>query len=165
MRTKAIFAAMVLALVPLPSVAQDFDVGLAAYQRGDYATMLEEWKPLADQGDALTQFNLGVLYANGRGVAQDFTEAVRLFSAAAEQGSAFAQYNLGLMYGNGQGVLQDYVKAHQWFNISAASGIEKAVEKAIESRERVAELMTTADISEAQRLARICMESNYQDCG
>lgn len=64
MRTKAIFAAMLLALASLPSVAQDFNAGLAAYQSGDYATMLEEWKPLADQGDALTQFNLGVLYAN-----------------------------------------------------------------------------------------------------
>lgn len=95
MRTKALFVAILLALAPLPSISQDFNVGLAAYQRGDYATTLKEWKPLAEQGDADAQYNLGVMYGDGDGVPQDYAEAMRWYRAAARQGNASAQYNLG----------------------------------------------------------------------
>ena len=49
----------------------------------------------AEQGDAEAQFNLGVMYANGRGVPQDDSEAVRWYRLAADQGHAGAQFNLG----------------------------------------------------------------------
>ena len=48
-----------------PVVAQDFHKGLAAAQAGDYATALQEWTPLAEAGDEVAQFNLGVMYSNG----------------------------------------------------------------------------------------------------
>jgi TPR repeat protein len=64
--------------------------------------------PIAEQGDASAQYNLGVMYANGYGVPQDYAEAVRWYRLAAGQGNAKAQYNLGLMYYNGEGVPQDY---------------------------------------------------------
>ena len=83
MRTNAIFVAILLALIPLPGVAQDYDVGLAAYQSGDYATALRELEPLAEQGDTSAQNNLGVMYEYGLGVVQDYTEAVRWYRAAA----------------------------------------------------------------------------------
>ena len=57
----------------------------------------------AEAGDAESQFNRGVLYANGRGVPQDDAEAVRLYRLAADQGHASAQFNLGVMYANGNG--------------------------------------------------------------
>jgi len=57
----------------------------------------------AEQGDANAQFNLGVMYANGRGVPQDDAAAVRWFRLAADQGNAGAQHNLGFMYGTGAG--------------------------------------------------------------
>ena len=196
MRTKALFVVMLLALAPLPSVAQDFDVGLAAYASGDYDTALREWKPLAEQGyadaqnnlgvmykhghsvaqdhaeaarlfrlaaeqgDARAQSNLGNIYSNGRGVARDYAEAVRWYRLAAEQGIDNAQYNLGLMYGKGQGVAKDDVLAHMWINIAAANGNENAVE----ARDILDPMMTSTDLSDAQRRARVCMESNYQDC-
>ena len=50
------------------SWSQDFQKGLAAYESGDYATALREWKPLAKQGNADAQYNLGLMYANGQGV-------------------------------------------------------------------------------------------------
>ena len=50
------------------SASADFQKGLTAYDRGDYATALREWKPLAEQGNASAQFNLGVMYDKGRGV-------------------------------------------------------------------------------------------------
>ena len=62
----------------------------------------------------------GSRYGDGRGVPQDYTEALRLYRLAADQGLASAQNNLGFMYANGEGVLQDYVEAHMWFNLAAA---------------------------------------------
>ncbi len=77
--------------------------GMEAYDKGDYATAFEEWRPLAEQGDANAQYNLGVMYNHARGVPQDYEKAFHWYSKAAEQGHASAQYNLGLMYELGQG--------------------------------------------------------------
>ena len=77
-------------------VAQDFQKGFAAYNAGDYATALKEWRPLAEQGNADAQNNLGAMYDNGNGVLQNYTEAVKWYRLAAEQGYAGAQINLGL---------------------------------------------------------------------
>ena len=85
----------------------DFQKGVDAYEKGDYATALKEWTPLADQGHAKAQYNLGVAYANGEGVLQDYKTAVKWYILSAEQGNAKAQYNLGIMYDNGQGVIQE----------------------------------------------------------
>ena len=60
-----------------PVAAQDLQKGLTAYQAGDFATALQEWTPLADQGRAIAQYNLGVMYNNGKGVPQDYAEAVK----------------------------------------------------------------------------------------
>ena len=68
--------------------AGDFQKGLEAYNAGDYATALLEWRDLAEQGDAEAQYNLGVMYDNGQGVAQDYAEAVKWYRRAAEQGDA-----------------------------------------------------------------------------
>ena len=51
---------------------------------------LKEWKPLADQGHAYAQYNLGWMYANGEGVPEDDAEAVRWLRLAADQGLAEA---------------------------------------------------------------------------
>ena len=63
-----------------------FDEAVAAYQRGDYATAIRELRPLAEQGDADAQFNLGTMYGIGLGVPQDFAKAVKWYRKAAEQG-------------------------------------------------------------------------------
>ena len=154
------WAALALMLVPTPGAAQDFDVGLDAARAGDYATALREWKPLAEQGNVRAQSNLGVMYADGRGVAQNDTEAVRWYRLAAEQGVPLAQSNLSTMYYLGEGVTQDYVTAHMWANIAAAGGEDTAAA----NRDIVASQMTAEAIAEAQRRARVCMESGYQDC-
>ena len=71
--------------------AQNFAAGLKAYENQDYATALKEWRPLAEQGSAAAEFNLGLLFYDGRGVAQDFTEAAQWFQRSADQGYAKAQ--------------------------------------------------------------------------
>ena len=91
--------------------AQNFAKGFAAYETGDFATALKEWRPFAEQGNADAQNNLGVMYENGKGVARDTAEALKWYSLAAEQGMAQAQNNLGAMYENGNGVVRDYAEA------------------------------------------------------
>jgi TPR repeat protein len=98
----------------------------------------------------LPSFYSGNQYANGKGVPQDYSEAMIWFQRAAEQGHRVAKLYLGVMYAEGRGVPQDYVRAHMWFSLSAAQGEQSAV-KTLEMAER---RMTRAQISEAQKLAR-----------
>ena len=79
-------------------------------------------KILAVGGDAVAQFNLGVCYSNGLGVAQNYAEAVKWYRKAAVQGQAQAQNNLGVCYKNGQGVAQNYAEAVKWYRKSAEQG-------------------------------------------
>jgi TPR repeat protein len=93
--------------------------GVAAYQRGDFSTALRLFQPLAERGDASAQCNIGVMYEQGRGVAQNYREAMRWFRLAAVQGNASAQSNLGVMYHKGQGIAQDYGEAMKWYRMAA----------------------------------------------
>jgi len=66
----------ILSLLVWPALVQgDFEAGVDAYDRGDYATALKEWRPLAEQGDATAQINLAVLYGDGLGVLKDYVQA------------------------------------------------------------------------------------------
>ena len=103
---------------------QQLQQGLEATKRGDYQTAFKLWLPLAEQGDAKAQFNLGLMYGNGRGVKQDDFEAVKWYRKAAEQGDADAQVNLGSAYSAGRGVKQDDFKAVKWFKKAAENGSE-----------------------------------------
>ena len=106
--------------------AQDLQKGLAAAQKGDYASAMREFRHLAAQGNAIAQFMLGSMYAEGLGVTRDYKEAVRLYGLAAAQGDAHAQSNLGAMYDNGQGVTQDYKEAVRLYGLAAAKGYAPA---------------------------------------
>jgi TPR repeat protein len=87
-----------------------------------WADTVRWWRKAAEQGHANAQDNLGLAYANGEGVPQDYTEAARWYRKAADQGYARAQYNLGCSYTFGQGVVQDYVEAAKWYRKSADQG-------------------------------------------
>ena len=147
--------------LPLAEHADAWERFIAAYEAGDYATVLQELPPIAEHGDPRAQFFLGIMYNDGQGVLKNYAEASKLYRLAAKQGMREAQFSLGVMYGFGRGVPQDDVFAHMWFNIVGANGHTKAAElrDAIETR------MTREQIAEAQALARRCMASNYQDCG
>lgn len=99
--------------------ADDYAAGVAAVEAGDYGRAYAAWLPLAEAGDPASQFNIGMLYARGEGVARDYTEAARWFREAAEQGQVEAQAHLGGMYARGIGVEQDYREAALWLNRSA----------------------------------------------
>jgi len=65
----------------------------------------------AEQGDANAQYKVGVEYANGHCVKQDYQQVAKWFRLAAEQGHQNAQYDLGVVYARGQGVPQDFKEA------------------------------------------------------
>ncbi len=113
---------ILLCLTALAAPAADFEKGMAAYERGDYATALREWQALAEQGLAAAQNSLGVMYDQGLGVVQDDKEAVKWYRRAAEQGNDHAQHNLGVMYDEGQGVARNYRMAAKWWQLAAEQG-------------------------------------------
>src|SRR6266699_4291765 len=116
--------ALLLALAGVSRQAwADFDDGMRAYlHHQDYATALQEWRPLAEQGDPRAQSMLGVMYHFGQGVPRDYTEAAQWYRRAADQGNAKAQHNLGVLYANGEGVPQNDAIAVQWFRKAAEQG-------------------------------------------
>jgi TPR repeat protein len=107
-------------------LAQDYNRGIDAYDLGDYATALKIWTPLAEQGDAKAQLNLGFMYEKGQGVVQDYAESVKWYRKAAEQGRADAQTNLGFMYDEGPGVPQHSAEAVKWLRKAAEQGVAQA---------------------------------------
>jgi uncharacterized protein len=100
--------------------------GRDAAERGDYATALTIWRPLADKGDAHAQFEVGLLYETGHGVALDYAEAAKWYGLSADQGLATAQDKLGFMYTSAKGVRQDYAEAAKWYRLSADQGLASA---------------------------------------
>ena len=110
--------------------------------------------------DSEEMLNLGMKHDYGLGVPENDVEAVRWYRMAAEQGHADAQYSLWEMYADGLGVPQDSVVAYMWHDIAATNGNDLATK----NRNIVAGIMTPAQVSEAERLSRECLESNYRDC-
>ena len=88
------------------------------YSSENYTEAFKCFQKVAEQGNASAQFNLGVMYENGRGVKQDYFKAVEWYQKAAEQGNASAQSNLGYMYYDGEGVRQNYTKAKEYFGLA-----------------------------------------------
>jgi len=85
-RIAAILAVVVALMFSAGSAWADFDDGLAAAQRGDFATALQEWRPLAEQGHAKAQNNLGVMYLRGTGVPANAANAYMWISLSNAQG-------------------------------------------------------------------------------
>lgn len=90
-------------------------------ERGS-VTAFDNLKSLAERGSAFAQVKLGDTYNYGRGVRQDFKNAVKWYRLAAEQGYGDAHASLGVMYDGGYGVSQDYEKAVQCYRIAAKQG-------------------------------------------
>jgi tetratricopeptide (TPR) repeat protein len=140
------------------------NLGLAYYNgqgvTQDYVEAVKWWRKAAEQDLAEAQNNLGNRYAGGQGVKQDYVEAVKWWRKAAKQSNANAQYKLGLMYADGWGVKQDYISSYMWHDIATSNGNKLAAFV----RDHLAKEMTSDDIEQAKKQARICLESNYEQC-
>jgi len=138
-------------LVSFAALAQtEFSAGLEAYRRGDYTTALQQWLPLAEAGSAEAQFNLGLIYANGRGVDPDVATAAGWYERAARQGFARAQYNLASLYDAGDGIPRDPLLTYVWFKLAAGQKHSDARKR----RKRAAKELTPHEIAQGDLLAR-----------
>jgi TPR repeat protein len=70
----------------------------------------------------LAQYNLGMLYYRGQGVAQNYGEAFKWLEKSAQQNHPTAQYNLAVMYEQGQGTNKDLAKSQQWIDKACSNG-------------------------------------------
>ncbi len=108
------------------SVAGPLEDATAAHQRGNCAATMLILKPMADHGNAVAQYRVGMMYFRAEGMSKDYGEALRWFRKAADQGNADAQFNIGVMYRNGQGVSQNYAESFKWYQSAADQGYLKA---------------------------------------
>jgi len=94
-----------LLLISIAGTASaDGVAGFEAYEKGDYATALKEFLPLADAGQTSAEAAVGQMYFEGKGMAPDPKQAARYLEPAASKGNARAQYLLGKLYLSGEGV-------------------------------------------------------------
>ena len=109
--------------------ADALDDARTAVNTRDFDRAYQLLRPLAEQGNAEAQYNLGVLYRTGRGVPKDYSAAFNWFGKAAAQKHAQAQYNLGVLYLNGWGTTTDPDQARYWLELAAAQGVAIASTK------------------------------------
>ncbi|MBQ8271479.1 MAG: sel1 repeat family protein [Tidjanibacter sp.] len=93
--------------------------GLMCLYDEDYSAAADCFLEAAEWGYAVAQVDLGILYCNGKGVAQDYSKAAYWFNQAAELGNIDAKYHLGLIYYYGEGVAQNYSTAADWWRKAA----------------------------------------------
>jgi hypothetical protein len=106
--------------------SQEFDLGMAAAQAGDFETALIKWMPLAEQGIPSAQYYVGVMFQRGDGVAQDHIGAIEWFRRSAMQGFGEAQHILIKIYSDGIIVAQDDIEALKWTRLAAEQGFADA---------------------------------------
>lgn len=97
-----------------------------AYAAGDYAKAATLYTLLAGKGNAVAQFNLGMMYAKGQHVPKNGKESIQWYLLAAEQGYAAAQFELGMLHLQGSALPQDYTKAQQWIRMAAEQKYARA---------------------------------------
>jgi len=106
--------------------AANFDDGVAAYKRADYASAMRIWHELGEAGDMRAVYNLGVLFDLGQGVAPDPARAAVYFHHAAQAGHAQAMSNYGRLLELGRGVAKNEELAAYWFHQAAENGLAEA---------------------------------------
>ena len=123
MSSKSLLAAALLLMSPGALQAQSVKAGIEAWQRADYSSAVEIWRPLAEKGDADAAFNLGQAYRLGRGVPINLAAAKDWFERAANKGHVDAQTTLGLLlFQNG-----DQAEGLRWLKGAADKGEPRAL--------------------------------------
>ena len=113
---------------------EDFKQAIRAYHKGDFETAVSKIRPMAQQGDAASQFLLGMIYATANGgpfdprqaIKRNPQEAIKWYQLAAEQGYTDAQFSLGNIYEEGNGVPQNPEEALKWYRLNAEKGSSAA---------------------------------------
>ena len=130
----------------------------------DYVKARQWYEKAATQGHANAQSALGALYSVAKGGPQDYVMAGQWYEKAATQGHAEAQFIIGTLYVRGQGVPQDYVRAYMWLTLAAANLTGDKQKVAADNRDKLASIMTPAQIAEAKRLTQQCQAQGFKGC-
>lgn len=77
---------------------------------------------LAESGNPIEQFRVGIHYYYGTSVTKDLKKAVKWFKSSAEQGYIYAETSLGICYRKGEGILTNYIEAVKLFEHASAQG-------------------------------------------
>jgi hypothetical protein len=119
----------------------------------DRQSRIRHLRSAAMDGDAIAQYQLGMLYLRGKILQKNPASAAKWFEKAAQQGHARAQHNLAIIYDEGHGVARDSAKAYFWYGLSRKHGAKRIVSHAIDARKR---LIVGMDETQSKRIdARI----------
>ena len=111
----AVTVGMVLLTLSVSVSASNYNDGFIAAETGNYRSALQQWGPLAEQGHAIAQFNLALLYHSGSGISLDEKKAVEWYRKSAQNGYYKAQEYMAVGYREGWfGLPKDSKKAEYW---------------------------------------------------
>lgn len=111
-----------LGLISEAAIADRLDDGISAIDKQDFKAAYRIFKQLAEQGNSEAQYNLAILYRQGKGVPRNNKLAFKWFLAAAQQELVAAQFYVGYLFDMGQGTGKDGAKAVQWYKKAAQRG-------------------------------------------
>ena len=134
--------------------------GFDAYKNKDYETAFEIWHKLAEEGDAIAQNSLGVLFQKGQGVEKNYSESYKWFKKSSEDGYTPAQVSLGYVYDQGMGLNRNKIKAFMWWKIASLHGDNDA-------KTLLQILLSEMDENEqllASEKADKCLNNNFKNC-
>jgi TPR repeat protein len=155
-------AVLVAVLTANVSVANaSWEEATKAFAKKEYQAALKLFRPLAEKGNALAQYNVALMHRMGLGVTKDQKEAKKWSRLAAKQGNADAQVMLGSIYAKADGgESADVSRAYMWYEVAAEQGnAEAKKELAVISKE-----LTPQQISEARAQAEKCKASKFEQC-
>jgi TPR repeat protein len=101
---------------------KNFKAGILAIDNNNMPLAFKNFLAAAKEGHIDSQFNVGLMYEKGTGVAKNEKEAVAWYSKAAEQGNSASQYNLAVLYENGIGTPINFALANKWYRKASVQG-------------------------------------------
>ena len=108
--------------------ADDLDAAVEAMRTGNFAEAYCIMRPLAEEGDADAQYNIGWMYLNGYGLRVNDSLALEWWEKASEQGHSDASFSIGMLYSLGEGeVPKDSTRAIDYYLLAAKDGQEDAI--------------------------------------
>jgi TPR repeat protein len=124
----------------------------ASPSRNSYTgTSARDLRGFALRGDAAAQYALGMRYASGDGVKQDYHEALVWFLKSADQGNARAASKLAAFFWSGRGSPRDYGKAYFWGLLAQAAGDEQGRVIVINSAPHLSPAQTAQEQQQADK--------------
>jgi len=136
----------------------------AAFDAGDYKTAAQILSRLASQGDQAAQYNLAMLYLEGKGVPKDNAKAASLFEDSARQGNPDAALDLGILFRNGEGLKQNLERAYMWLQVAIMqlTGQDRAT--ASRYSKEIAKSLTSKQMQAAQDMIENCRDVGVEYC-